>query len=192
MGKLGQSAFLRALAAGAECRALTPLAQGKMPSILRRRSWALPEVPLRRRLFLLAAAGLLPLALMSGLGLLVRVPVLRDGEPRLVLTGVLMPQAIVDVIKRQRVPEDWLVSVFDAQGMRVARSRAHERYLGTPASPSLQALMAGTAAQGAGKTQSLEGDSVWTAYTRSSHSRWSVTIRRPSSAGAAASAGTPP
>src|SRR2546426_736072 len=124
-----------------------------MPSILRRRSWALPEVPLRRRLFLLAAAGLLPLALMSGLGLLllagfpfgsgqgqladkarftrplqarratvgclrgglrgdfgvpVRVPVLRDGEPRLVLTGVLMPQAIVDVIKRQRVPEDWL------------------------------------------------------------------------------------
>src|SRR2546428_594613 len=64
MGKLGQSAFLGALAAGAECRALTPLAQGKMPSILRRRSWALPEVPLRRRLFLLAAAGLLPLALM--------------------------------------------------------------------------------------------------------------------------------
>ena len=286
-----------------------------MPSILRRRSWALPEVPLRRRLFLLAAAGLLPLALMSGLGLLllagqqraqaeragleitralvtavdvelrrsiavlevlalsvpsdesgarefdrrarqvlatrpewraivladatgkvwvhtgfpfgsgqaqladkasftrtlqarratvgylraglrgdfgvpVRVPVLRDGEPRLVLTGVLMPQAIVDVIKRQRVPEDWLVSVFDAQGMRVARSRAHERYLGTPASPSLQALMAGTAAQGAGKTQSLEGDSVWTAYTRSSDSGWSVTIGLPSSAVAAGSLGT--
>jgi signal transduction histidine kinase len=286
-----------------------------MTNPLRRRTWTLPEVPLRRRLFLLAAASLLPLALMSGVGLLwlanqqraqaeragldisralvtavdvelrrsiavlevlalsvprdesgarefdlrarrvlatrsdwraivladangniwvhtgfpfgspqaqladkagfaravqtrrptvgylraglrgefgvpVRVPVLRDGEPHLVLTAVLIPQAIADVVRRQRVPEDWVVSVFDAQGMRVARSRAHERYVGTPAAPGLQALMASGGAQGAGKAQSLEGETVWSAYTRSSDTGWTVAIGLPTSMMAAGSLGS--
>src|SRR5688572_9511162 len=58
-------------------------------------------------------------------GVPVRVPVLRDGNMRYVLTGVLNPDAVLDVVMRQRVADDWIVSVFDAKNSRVARSRSH-------------------------------------------------------------------
>ena len=104
----------------------------------------------------------------------VRVPVMRDGELRAVLSAVVKPDAILDIIKRQRVPEDWVISVFDAKGMRVARSGAHEETLGTAAAPSLQALMASGAQEGSGRTFALEGDPIVAAYVRLEGSGWSV------------------
>src|SRR5436190_314054 len=164
----------------------------------------MPEVPLRRRLFLLAAVAIVPLAAMSGLGLLamvqqhreqvvgsisrgprgefgvpVRVPVVRGGELRYVLTGVIRPEIILEVLKRQRVPDDWVVSVFDANGLRVARSRAHDTYLATPASPSLQQLLGRGVAEGSGVTRALEGDEVYSAFTRLADSGWTVAIGVP-------------
>jgi hypothetical protein len=59
------------------------------------------------------------------LGIPIRVPVKRDGELRYILTAALKPEGILDVVVRQKVPPDWLVSVFDARPMRVARSRQH-------------------------------------------------------------------
>src|SRR5258706_5484834 len=52
-------------------------------------------------------------------GVDMHVPVLRDGELRYVLTGVVRPESIVEVIIQQKVPDTWIVSVFDAKGMRV-------------------------------------------------------------------------
>ena len=93
----------------------------------------------------------------------VRVPVLRDGELRYVLTAVVKPDAILDVIARQRVPDDWVISIFDANGLRVARSRARQETLGGQGAVSLQALMASGAEQGVGQTYALEGDRIYTA-----------------------------
>src|SRR5262249_43597901 len=73
----------------------------------------------------------------------VRVPVERDGVLRYVLSAVIAPDEIKGVLTRQRVPADWLISIFDARGRRVARSRAHETNLGGRAAESLQELMAG-------------------------------------------------
>ena len=109
----------------------------------------------------------------------VRVPVVRSGELRYVLTGVVDPSAIREVVERQRVPSDWVVSVFDDQGLRVARSRGHKQFLATPAAPSLQQLMAGAADEGTGVTHTLEGDQVITAYTRLPRDRWAVAIGVP-------------
>ena len=39
------------------------------------------------------------------------------------------PEAILRVVSQQRVPGDWIVSVFDGNKVRVARSRDHERAL---------------------------------------------------------------
>jgi signal transduction histidine kinase len=108
-----------------------------------------------------------------------RVPALRDGELRYVLTGVLLPEAMLDVVQRQRIPDNWVISVFDARSMRVARSRSHDKYLGTQASPSLRALMAGSANEGVGQTDVLDGESVYTAYTRLPGSGWTVAIGIP-------------
>lgn len=67
----------------------------------------------------------------------VRVPVVRDGAVRYVLTAVVRPEAIADVLARQSIPEGWAVSIFDAGNTRVARSREDERYRGLPPSESL-------------------------------------------------------
>jgi signal transduction histidine kinase/ActR/RegA family two-component response regulator len=107
-----------------------------------------------------------------------RVPVLLDGELRYVLTAAIRPQAIAQVVRRQRVPSDWVVSVFDAKGLRVARSRVPES-IGTQAAPSLKALMNEHGLEGAGSTQALEGDSVYSAYTRSAQSGWTVAVGIP-------------
>ncbi|MES2295914.1 MAG: ATP-binding protein [Pseudomonadota bacterium] len=108
-----------------------------------------------------------------------RVPAVRDGKLRYIVTGVVAPQSILDVVRRQHVPDDWVISVFDAKGMRVARSRGHDKYLGTPASPSLQRLMAGGAMEGHGEVEALEGDAVYTTFTRLPDSGWAVAIGIP-------------
>jgi signal transduction histidine kinase/ActR/RegA family two-component response regulator len=126
--------------------------------------------------------GLLRRGFRGQLALPVRVPVMRDGQLRYVLTAVLKPQAIAGVLQRQRIPNDWLVSVFDAQGLRVARSRGPERFIGTPAAPSLQQLIKQQGDEGTGLTTTLEGEEIHTAYTRLRHSGWVVAIGVPPSA----------
>ena len=106
----------------------------------------------------------------------VRVPVIRGGELRYVLTAAVKPDGILEIINRQRVPGDWVVSVFDANSMRVARSRQHREYLGSGPAPSLEALMRQGGDEGAGITQVLEGESVYTAYSRSHETGWTVAI----------------
>jgi signal transduction histidine kinase/CheY-like chemotaxis protein len=125
------------------------------------------------------AVGYLARGPSGNWGVPVRVPVIRHGRLRFVLTGVLKPDAILQVVNRQRVPQAWVVSVFDAKGIRVARSRSHQKYIGSPAAPSLQRLMAGGAEEGYGMTDVLEGESVYTAYTRSKDTGWTVAIGIP-------------
>jgi hypothetical protein len=74
-------------------------------------------------------------------GVPVRVPVVRGGSVRYVLTAAVRPEVILEVLNRQRLPQDWVVSVFDASGSRVARSRQHAQFIDQPPSPSLLELM---------------------------------------------------
>ncbi|WP_280153244.1 ATP-binding protein [Piscinibacter sp. XHJ-5] len=114
-------------------------------------------------------------------GVPVRVPVVREGQLRFVLTGVINPEAFLEVVNRQRVPEDWVVSIFDSKSARVARSRANAKNIGTPPAPSLQRLMAAGVDEGVGVTYALEGDAVLSAYTRIKGSGWSVAVGIPMS-----------
>ncbi|TMH25770.1 MAG: hypothetical protein E6H63_14400 [Betaproteobacteria bacterium] len=109
----------------------------------------------------------------------VRVPVIRGGELRYVLTAAVKPDDFVEIINRQRVPSDWVVSVFDLNGMRVARSRQHREYVGTGPAPSLAELMRKGGNEGAGITQVLEGEAAYTAYSRSHETGWTVAIGIP-------------
>ena len=111
----------------------------------------------------------------------VRVPVMsRDGELRYVLTAAVKPDGIRDVINRQRVPSDWVVSVFDAKGQRVARSRLPASLGGMP-SPGLKELMERGENEGATRTATIEGDMTYTAFTRSVDTGWTVAIGVPPS-----------
>ncbi|MGQ0653186.1 MAG: hybrid sensor histidine kinase/response regulator [Betaproteobacteria bacterium] len=109
----------------------------------------------------------------------VRVAVVREGELRYVLTAVVKPDGILEVVDRQKLPPDWLVSVFDNRQQRVARSRQHDESLGGAPSPGLAKLMQEGRQEGTGVSEALEGDRVYTAFSRSQQTGWSVAIGIP-------------
>ena len=104
----------------------------------------------------------------------VRAPVVEDGRVLAVVTAVVKPEAILRIIERQSVPDDWTISVFDAEGTRVARNRAHETFIGQRGSETLQALMSSGGTEGHGITRVLEGSDAFTAYSRVPRAGWSV------------------
>ena len=124
---------------------------------------------------------------LGNMGIAIRVPVMRDGELCCVLTAILRPEAVLTVISRQRAPDDWIVSVFDANQLRVARSRDHERFLGTPPSDSLKAMLSalGAGNQAYGTSETIEGGQVHTAVARIGSTRWIVALGVPTSVSAA-------
>ncbi|HET7730161.1 MAG TPA: sensor histidine kinase [Usitatibacter sp.] len=109
----------------------------------------------------------------------IRVPVIHDGQVTYVLSAVMDPEGIRQILDKPGTPEDWVVSVFDGNGLRVARSRAHERYLGSPASDSLRQLMERSGDEGMGITQLVEGDPVFSAFSRLPLGGWSVAVGLP-------------
>ena len=125
-------------------------------------------------------------ALVAGprgnLGIPVRVPVEGSGRVRYVLTAIVRPEAFLRVINAQRIPDDWIVSVFDAGNRRIARSRDHERYLGSQPAPSLQALLTTLGRRGelVGATSTIEGTPVHTALARVPSANWVVALGVPS------------
>ncbi|HET7768397.1 MAG TPA: cache domain-containing protein, partial [Chloroflexota bacterium] len=115
----------------------------------------------------------------AGHVLYLRAPVVRDGALLYVASVLVNPSAILEIVQRQRVPADWVISVFDAHGSRVARSRAHEKYVGLSASPTLREIMSRSGSEGTGIATALEGEPIFTAFTRIPDSGWSVAIGLP-------------
>jgi signal transduction histidine kinase/ActR/RegA family two-component response regulator len=115
-------------------------------------------------------------------GFPVRVPVMRDGRLRFVLTAVLAPDAILALLGSQRVSGDWVVAVADGKGLRVARTQSSQESIGTPYSPTLVAMMERGGAEGTGITQNSEGEDVFTAFTRARETGWVTAVGLPTSA----------
>ena len=109
----------------------------------------------------------------------VRAPVLRGGELRYVVTALVKPNEIFAVLQRQRVPDDWVISIVDANGLRVARSRAHEENLGGRLSESAQAVVRQGGGEGFGVSQTLEGERIYTPYSRLTASGWIAVLGIP-------------
>jgi signal transduction histidine kinase/CheY-like chemotaxis protein len=108
----------------------------------------------------------------------IRAPVERAGKVRYVLTAAVAPDSFLELVQRQRVPADWVVSIFDSKGQRIARSRDAQHFAAQPA-PSLKALMESGAPEGAGLTRTLEGERIHTAFTRLVEPRWTIAVGIP-------------
>ncbi len=84
------------------------------------------------------------------------------------------------MLTRQRVPTDWVISIVDATGLRVARSRAHEENLGGRLSETVQQVVyKDEAAEGFGLAYTLEGERIFTPYSRLASSGWIVVLGIP-------------
>jgi signal transduction histidine kinase/ActR/RegA family two-component response regulator len=106
----------------------------------------------------------------------VRVPVVRDGRARQVLTAIVDPNAILSVVSTPLAAGEWIVAVADRNGNRVARTKSVEQSLGTPFSASLIEMINKQGPEGKGPSRTSEGDSVFTAYTRTGEFGWTTAV----------------
>lgn len=108
----------------------------------------------------------------------VRVPVIRKGVIRYVLSAIIRPQTITALLSRQRLPQDWVGVVLDGNNRIVARTVNPNRSVGELASESLRAAL-GRAPEGWFRGSTIEGSEVYTPYNRSPLSGWTVAMGIP-------------
>lgn len=116
----------------------------------------------------------------------IRVPVLREGELSFVLTAVMTPESIRAARMARTLPRNWVGSVFDRHGVRIARTTLHDETLGQGATPGLAKLLAQPGDEGVGLARTREGQDVYTAFVRLPDSGWTVTTAIPTEEVAAA------
>jgi signal transduction histidine kinase len=106
------------------------------------------------------------------------VPVRRGDRVVFALAMGVFPHRLGQILARQQIPADWVVSIFDSQGTIVARTRAAERFVGQKGPPALVQRMA-QVAEGRVETRTLEGIPVVAFFSHSEVSHWSVAIGIP-------------
>jgi len=104
-----------------------------------------------------------------------RVPVVRQNSTRYVLSASVDPSEMHKILERQRLPADWVGVVLDTNNRIVARTQGSEEMVGRLASVSLRHALS-RAPEGWFRGATLEGVEVYTPYTRSAHSGWTVAI----------------
>ncbi|HCV75504.1 hybrid sensor histidine kinase/response regulator [Pseudomonas oryzihabitans] len=109
----------------------------------------------------------------------VRVPVQRHGQLDFVLTAVMTPESIRVARMTRSLPRNWVGSVFDRRGLRIARTNLHDETLGQGATPGLAKLLAQPGDEGVGLARTREGQDVYTAFVRLPESGWVVTTAIP-------------
>ena len=109
----------------------------------------------------------------------VRVPVLRDGKAKYVLSAVVETPVINRLVEGQAFPAAWAVAVLDGNYGFVMRRPLPETGLGSPSESLKKAV--DSAPQGFVRGQLLDGSEIYRAFQRSSLSRWSASIAAPRS-----------
>ena len=114
----------------------------------------------------------------------VRVPVMRGGDVKYVLSAVLRPESFADLLRQQRLPEDRVIALVDGELRFVARLPPVAP--GGLASESFRAAMQ-KASEGWFRGRTLEGRDSYTSYIRSAYSDWSIGVAVPAATVLAAS-----
>jgi signal transduction histidine kinase/ActR/RegA family two-component response regulator len=107
----------------------------------------------------------------------VHQPLLVDGQEA-VLTALILPASILELLIPQGLPKDWVGVVLDSNRTIVARTLSHEGMLGQPAAASLRAALDG-ANEGWFHGTTIENFDVYTPFHRSSASGWTVALGIP-------------
>jgi PAS domain S-box-containing protein len=108
----------------------------------------------------------------------IRVPVVRNGEVKYVLTVVFDEDLLQTILKAQRLPSSWVGTVLDHDKIILARTHNPEQLVGRPASALLQQIPT-QPGEGWLKGPNREGISAYAVYNRSPATGWSVAITVP-------------
>jgi signal transduction histidine kinase len=133
------------------------------------------------RLKRVVVGGIGPVGALSGKRLVsLRVPVIRGGQLRYVLTVALATNAVSSILKEAGAPPGWVGEIVDRSGNIIARTSAEDSELGRPASRTLREAIA-RAPEGFYIGPTLEGSDVETVYRNlPDTSGWSVHFGVPS------------
>ncbi len=107
---------------------------------------------------------------------LINAPVVRGGSVAYALSIALEPIRLAEILVASAPPE-WTVAIVDRRDRIIARSRQHDRFLGSLATESLRLSATGQGGTWTGTT--LEGTEVFSAYHRSSASGWRIAVGVP-------------
>jgi hypothetical protein len=110
--------------------------------------------------------------------LAVGVPVRRNGKVVYSLNGGVAPERLSALLAQQRLPEGWIVAVFDHAGTIVARTPEGARFVGKQGPPELVRRMK-EKPEDAFQLPTLEGIPALMVFSRSPASGWTVAIGIP-------------
>lgn len=103
----------------------------------------------------------------------VEVPIINNGEVANVISFNPPIEIFQNIVEKQRPNNDWTISIFDGEGINMARMPNPQETVGKRASPTLFAEMF-RKPEATVSTVSLEGVPLITSYTRSSLTGWTV------------------
>jgi signal transduction histidine kinase len=106
------------------------------------------------------------------------VPVFVQGEVKYTLSVGLLPERLTALLLRQKLPPDWITVILDASGTIVARTHAADQYIGKKGSARTWAAI-GKSDAGVVRSTTVDGVAVYSAFSRSSVSNWTVAIGIP-------------
>jgi len=109
----------------------------------------------------------------------VQIPYERAGEVRYVITVLIRPESLSELLDFEHVAQESVITVLDNQDRAVARSQNHPKFVGKPPSDELMRLMMQDRGAGRGITHTLEGMPVYTVFRRSDYSGWAVSMGNP-------------
>ena len=109
----------------------------------------------------------------------VHVPVVRDRRLIYILSAVITPDHLADLLRGQStLSDEWVRGVVDNNGVLVARTRDSERFVGQTGTPAFLKRYS-TANEDVYRDTALEGVPVYGAYSRAPMSRWIAGVAVP-------------
>ena len=113
-------------------------------------------------------------------GINIHVPVVRDRTIIYILSASIDPHVFTEILARQKIPSDWLGTLFDSKQLVIARSREARQYAGTAVGPLLKQtnhLVDDQFLHGV----SDQGNRAYAAVSRSQLTGWFFALSVPSS-----------
>jgi signal transduction histidine kinase len=123
-------------------------------------------------------SDLLPGRVLNQPAFAVRVPVLRDGSARWVLSATISAPSMLRALRSQQNVADRIAVLYDRSGNIVFRTINAEMLIGTPVTPRL-AMESADRASGVIDDVNREGTAVRTVFQRSGMSGWTVAVGVP-------------
>jgi signal transduction histidine kinase/ActR/RegA family two-component response regulator len=108
------------------------------------------------------------------------VPVVVDGKVKYLVGMGIFSDRLGEVLRRQKIPPGWTVSILDRNGTIGARTKDAADYVGKTASPDLL-RHAATADEGIYETINPQGLSTFVAFSRSPRTGWMISFAVPTS-----------